>query len=84
MPVSVAARRPPAQQIRMQAEIRGFGALRVIEAQTMHDGDLEAANTKDAPDRIKPVALEGTRFEDGVLTAELPPACWTMLRLAVG
>ncbi len=27
--------------------------------------------------------LEDARFEDGVLTAELPPASWTMLRLAV-
>jgi alpha-N-arabinofuranosidase len=70
------------QPIRMKAQIRGFGDLRVIDAQTMHDSDLKAANTRDAPDRIKPAALEGVAADAGAVTAELPPASWTVLRLA--
>jgi alpha-N-arabinofuranosidase len=53
----------------------------VTDAQTTHDGDLKATNTKDTPDRIKPVALEGVSADGGAVTAELPPASWTVLRL---
>ncbi len=38
------------QAMRMQAEIRGFSGLLVVEAQTMHDADLKAVNTQ--PSRI--------------------------------
>ncbi len=70
------------QAMRMQAEIRGFPGLRVVAAQTMHDADLKAVNTQAEPDRIKPMALEGVVAEGGRVTAELPVASWTMIRLA--
>ncbi len=70
------------QTLRLRAEIRGMGTLGVAGAQTMHDGDLKAVNTKEQPDRIKPVPLDGVVVEGGTLTAELPPASWTVIRLA--
>ena len=69
------------QTLRLRAEIRGLGALRVIDAQTLHDGDLKAANTREQPDRIKPAPLDGVAVEGGTVAAELPPASWTIIRL---
>ena len=77
-----ALNRDLAQPLRMKAELRGFGDLKLVDAQAMHDADLKAANTKDAPDRIKPGPLGGVVVEGGTLAAELPPASWTLLRLA--
>ncbi len=70
------------QPLRLRAEIRGLGSLRVIDAQTLHDGDLKAANTSEQPDRIKPALLDGVAWEGGTVAAELPPASWTIIRLA--
>lgn len=60
----------------------GFGDLEVVDATTPHDGGLSAANAKDAPDRIKPAPLDSAKVSDGRLTATLPPASWSTIRLA--
>ena len=70
------------QPIRMKAEVRGFGTLRVAGAVTLHNGNLNAANTKDAPDRVRPVALASVDAVGSTVTAELPPASWSMLQLS--
>jgi alpha-N-arabinofuranosidase len=69
------------QPLRMKVALSGFGELRIVETQTLHDGDLNATNTQSAPDRIVPRPLEGATIEDGTLIVELLPASWTMLRL---
>jgi alpha-N-arabinofuranosidase len=60
---------------------RGFDGLAVAEALQLHHPDLQAANTRDAPERIRPapldVAVDGTRID---LT--LPPASWAVVSLA--
>ena len=71
----------------VSAELRSFRALELAEAETMHDGDLKAVNTEAAPDRIRPRRLDGvavSRTASGstAVTAELPPASWTLIRLA--
>jgi alpha-N-arabinofuranosidase len=77
-----ALNRDVTQPLRMTVELTGFGALKLAETQTLHNTDLKATNTKDDPERVAPVALSGASIHDGVLTAELPPGSWTMLRLA--
>ncbi len=67
--------------IRMQATLRGFGPLRVADALTLHDADLEAINHRDAPDRIRPVALDGVEQNADGLRVLLPPASWSVIRL---
>jgi alpha-N-arabinofuranosidase len=59
----------------------GFGALRLRDAQQLHHADLNAVNTRDDPDRVKPVPLDGVRVAAGRIQATLAPASWTMLRL---
>lgn len=77
-----ALNRDIAQPMEMKVEIRGLGALRVVDAQTLCDGDLNAVNTRDDPDRIRPAALPGVVTEGSFVTATLPAASWTMVRLA--
>ena len=60
----------------------GFGGLRVVEALELRDGDLEAVNTKDAPDRVAPKPLGGVELASERLTATLAPASWNLIRLA--
>ena len=69
------------QPMRLTVELTGFDGLRVIDAQTLHDPDLKATNTSDAPDRIAPARLDGVTISGSTLSAELPAASWTLLRL---
>ncbi len=69
-------------EMRLEVTARGFDGLVVAEATTLHDADLKAANTRDAQDRIKPVVLTGVSAEGGAVTATLPPASWSVIRLA--
>jgi alpha-N-arabinofuranosidase len=62
----------------------GFAGFEIDQATTMYDGDLQATNTKDAPDRIKPAPLSDVSFDRGQLRATLPPASWTVIRLGAG
>ena len=48
----------------------------------MDDRDLDAANTKDEPERIRPSPLENVALEGERLRALLPPASWHVIRLA--
>jgi alpha-N-arabinofuranosidase len=66
----------------LEVTARGFAGLGVAQALALHDGDLDAANTEEAPDRITPAPLEGVALEGGRLQALLPPASWNVVRLA--
>lgn len=69
------------QTIDFELDARNFGPLTEDAAMTMHDGDLEAANTKDAPDRIRPVPLTGVAVDAGKVRISLPPASWNTVSL---
>jgi ABC-type uncharacterized transport system permease subunit len=56
--------------------------LVVAGATSLHDADLKAANRRDAQDRIKPTTLTGISAEGGTITASLPPASWSVIRMA--
>ena len=60
----------------------GFSGLSVERAHQLEDQDLDAVNSKDAPDRIKPSQLEAVRLEGGKLSVELRPASWNVIRLS--
>ncbi len=65
----------------LEVDARGFASLALVEAITLHDTDLKATNTKDAPNRIAPVPLTGATVESGQIRATLPPASWSVIRL---
>jgi len=61
---------------------KGFSDLKIVMAHQLHDTDLAALNTKDRPDRIKPVPLKGIESHGTNLRATLAPASWSVIRLA--
>ena len=60
---------------------RGFGRLAVAEATVLTDSDLKAANSKAAPDRVKPAKLSGVAVGSETVRIELPPASWSVVNL---
>lgn len=58
----------------------GFDGLDIEEALTLHDSDLDAVNSKDEPNRLRPQPLEDVRIDGDGLRAVLPPASLTLLR----
>ena len=62
-------------------EARGFAALEVSEAWQLCDSDLKAANTCEAPDRVRPAPLTGVRAEGARVHAALAPASWNVIHL---
>jgi alpha-N-arabinofuranosidase len=77
-----ALNRDLAGEMALHVTARGFAGLSVIEATTLCDADLQATNTKDAPDRVTPRALAGVSIDGERIEATLPPASWSVIRLA--
>ena len=63
-------------------DARGFGRLAVGEAMELRHDDLQATNTKDAAERVKPAALKGVTVEGGHIRATLEPASWNVIHLS--
>ena len=61
---------------------RGFAGLEVAQAHQLCDADLDALNTRDEPDRIKPKPLGDVAARDTGLDATLAPASWNVIRLS--
>ena len=71
------------QETQLHVEARGFGTPRLIEAQSLHDTDPYAANTKTEPERVRPVALDRVDIAGERVRINLPPASWNLIRLSV-
>jgi alpha-L-arabinofuranosidase len=76
-----AVNRSTTETLPLTADVRGFGALQVCEHSVLADDDLQARNTADHPDRVRPRPGTGAGLDDGQLTVGLPPASWSVLRL---
>jgi alpha-N-arabinofuranosidase len=70
------------EALSLEVTARGFPGLAVAQALALHDRDLDAANTKEEPERIRPAPLERVALEGDRLRAMLPPASWNVVRLA--
>jgi hypothetical protein len=58
-----ALNRSLAEALPLDVTARGYSGFAVAQALTLHDSDLDAANTKDAPERIRPSPLEGVAVQ---------------------
>ncbi len=63
--------------------VRGFEGLSIVKAHQLHHANLKAVNDKDAPEQVKPISLDSVKSEGGRITAELTPASWNVIRVAV-
>ncbi|UWU68091.1 MULTISPECIES: alpha-L-arabinofuranosidase C-terminal domain-containing protein [Bradyrhizobium] len=70
------------QQMEVSVEARSFGRLSVREALELRHHDLQATNSKDAPERVKPEPLRAVGIEARRVLATLKPASWNVVHLA--
>jgi len=68
-------------EMKLDVDARSFPGLSVLAATTLHDADLHAVNTKDAPDRIAPKPLTAVSVKGSRISATLPAASWSVIRL---
>jgi len=76
-----AANRDLEESVQFETELRGFGRMKVLEHSILANDDIQAYNTKENPDNVKPVNGKAT-FAKGMLSANLPKCSWNMIRLA--
>lgn len=69
------------ERITLDVAVRGIAGMRVAAAEQLHDGDLNAVNSKQQPDRVKPSELRGIELRDGSVKLTLEPASWNVVRL---
>jgi alpha-N-arabinofuranosidase len=69
------------EPMQLAVTARGFGTLSFERAQTLHDTDLKAVNSRSQPDRIQPQNLPGVEVHESRILVTLPEASWTVIRL---
>ena len=72
------------QEMEVSLEARSFGRLAVGETIELRHDDLQATNTGDAAERVKPAPLTGVTVEGGKIRATLKPASWNVVHLSGG
>jgi alpha-N-arabinofuranosidase len=70
------------EELPLDVRAKGFGRLEVEQALELRDDDLQATNTRAAPERIRPAPLTGVGIDGARLRATLAPASWNVIRLA--
>lgn len=60
-------------------DVKGFEDYVFAGHQEMYTADLEARNTFEEPDRIKPVENQGGIFENNVLKTHVKPLSWNVI-----
>lgn len=71
------------EEMPLEVAAGGFSNLAVDRATTLSHADLDAANTKDSPDKVAPTPLSGVEASGGTVRVRLPPASWNTIRLRV-
>ena len=68
--------------IELNADLRGFGDLKIVEHIVLHHDDVKAINTEANPDNVAPAAGNGGVIDDGKLSVVLPSLSWNVIRMA--
>ena len=69
------------EPLTLELTARGFAGLTVAHAHQLCDADLDALNSRDSPDRIKPGPMNDIAVGDSELRATLQPASWNVVSL---
>ncbi|WP_298461138.1 alpha-N-arabinofuranosidase [uncultured Cellulomonas sp.] len=79
-----AVNRDPSQAVDLDVSLAAFDGATLERAVLLADDDWRAANTRQDPERVVPVAHPGAQVVDGELRASLPPASWNVFSLRAG
>lgn len=69
------------EEMEISMDLRQFAHYRLIEHVVLHNDDLYAVNTEEAPNAVAPTTSTGSAIENGCLKAKLQPKSWNMIRL---
>ena len=70
------------EEMTLDVTARSFGALSLVDASELQDGDLQAVNSKAEPERIARKPLEGISVNGDTIALKLKPLSWNVVRLA--
>ena len=68
------------EDISLELDFRAFGELSLAEHILLHHPDVQAVNTADDPDRVRPEPGPGGTFEGGRGRVTVPALSWNVLR----
>jgi alpha-N-arabinofuranosidase len=68
------------QAIDVEINLRGFEFSAFLESCVLRSDDLNATNTADNPERVRPVAGPAAAGVGGVWRLTVPPASWSVFR----
>ncbi len=69
------------EDILLDADLRAFGPLRVLEHSVLHHDDVKAVNTEAAPNTVVPQTGDFGAMDGGRLSIALPALSWNVIRL---
>jgi alpha-L-arabinofuranosidase len=69
------------QPLAVEIEMPGYGMARLVEAQQLCGPDLQACNTRDDPERVRPMPLRDVAPAADGLRCTLQPASWNVIRV---
>jgi alpha-N-arabinofuranosidase len=70
-----------AEETALTVSARGFGGLELESAVELQDDELDAVNTRDDAERIKPGRLDGIKIDGETISLRLAPASWNVVSL---
>ncbi|MET4373511.1 alpha-L-arabinofuranosidase [Bradyrhizobium sp. LB12.1] len=68
--------------IDLNIDLRGFKLDSFIDSRVMTSADLDATNTADDPERVRPERGPDATIDNGVWQLKIPPASWSVFRFA--
>jgi alpha-N-arabinofuranosidase len=70
-----------AEETALTVSARGFAGLELESASELRDDELDAVNTRDDAERIKPSRLDGIKLDGETISLRLAPASWNVVSL---
>jgi alpha-N-arabinofuranosidase len=70
------------EAVEVDIDVSSFGTVSTVEATTLTDTDVHAANKRDDRERVAPSTNDSVRLESGTaVSISLPPVSWTVVTL---
>ncbi|NVK33452.1 MAG: alpha-N-arabinofuranosidase [Rhodobacteraceae bacterium] len=76
-----AVNRSADEPLEIDLEIEGFGTAKTVEHTLIKHQDLEAKNTKNNPNNVKPEVGGGAKLSGGKLSLSVPSLSYSMIRV---
>jgi alpha-L-arabinofuranosidase len=69
------------EELTLEIDLQQFGDVDAVTARVLHDDDMHARNTLDAPERVGLRELAVTRVDEHTVSVALPAVSWAVVEL---